>query len=152
VTIKKTIDFSDVKGFEPVPDGRYRAQIEKVELNDSKSSEHQLLLWTCVLVEPEEFADGNHRQWYRSSFHPKALWRLKETLETFGLDSSALVELEVDEASNLVTNPNFDGRFCTLVIGHQEYEGKMRNSVQELIGEPLTGATAKAGKGTRDFK
>ena len=89
-------DFADApveekKEFEPVPDGKYQVNVEKVEITTAKTSGNTLLKWTLKILAP--------------SFRGRLLWRnnvmatrenikwLKNDLHVCGLDLQKLSDL-----------------------------------------------------------
>jgi hypothetical protein len=78
------IDFSEVKGLEPIPNGQYEATIVHAEVGTSKKGFPKIdLRWQVDL------ADGSKRNVFDSmSFHPDALWRTKLTLQGLGFPDS----------------------------------------------------------------
>jgi hypothetical protein len=71
-----TIDFSEVQGLDPIPEGDYDAEIVYADEGESQSGHPKIdLRWKVLSGEQEG------RQVFDTlSFHPKALWRTKATL------------------------------------------------------------------------
>lgn len=146
------ISFADVEsgGFEPIPEGTYDAIIDKVEVRESKSSDHNYLNFEMV-IQDEDYE--GRRMWMINSFSPKALFRMKDTLEALGQDVED-VEFEWDDDVEVTTSggplliqPDLDGLPCRVVVTTEVYEGKERNRVNEI--RPASGSgssTKKAGK------
>ncbi len=89
-------DFADApveekKEFEPVPDGKYQVNVEKVEITTAKTSGNPMLKWTLKILAP--------------SYRGRLLWRnnvmatrenikwLKNDLHVCGLDLQKLSDL-----------------------------------------------------------
>lgn len=111
------IDFSNVKGLEPVEEGTYSLRIEKATSGTSASGQPKIdLQWT---IEEGELA--GRKIFDTLSFHPDALWRTKLVLEALGFDvdgeidsdelpeqllgQSAVCEVEIQESDPSQINP-----------------------------------------------
>ena len=82
------------KEFEPVPDGKYQVNVEKVEITTAKTSGNPMLKWTLKILAP--------------SFRGRLLWRnnvmatrenikwLKNDLHVCGLDLAKLSDLPLN--------------------------------------------------------
>lgn len=134
------INFAEVEGsFEPLPEGPYDVLIEKVEVRESKSSEHNYLNWELV-VQDGEFED--RRLWMITSLSPKALFRLKDVLVALSIiEEDDELEIEWDEdieitsqAGPLVTTPDLAGTTAVAIVKNEVYENKERNRVDDLRG------------------
>ena len=77
--------------FESVPDGTYQANVKKVELTRSKSSETPMLKWTLEILAPKY----NGRLLFRNNMieTPENIKWLKTDLHTCGLDLKKLSDL-----------------------------------------------------------
>ena len=147
-----SVNFAEIEGsFEPLPEGEYECVIEKVEVRDSKSSDHDYLNWELKVLD-EDYED--RRLWMITSLSPKALFRLKDVLVAIDvIDGDEELEIEweddVDITSQegpLVTNPDLDGLPCVAVVTNEVYEGRERNRVNELLG--ADGGSGKAKRAT----
>lgn len=127
---KIAVDFSDVPA-SFIPDGQYQAVINKVELKTSKTDpSSQYLNWEFEGVE----GDATARKFIMmTSLKPAALFGLRDALDTLGLDASAAAELEVDEDSGLLIDPDLSGIPVTVQITSDTYQGITRNKVQKII-------------------
>lgn len=128
--MKVTVDFSDVETRSTVPEGTYDVVVESVELKESNSSEHPYLNWTLVIADGEY---ANSKLWTVTSFSPRALFKMQELFTSFGL-TGASHELEVDESTGIVTEPELAGLAATAVVKHELYEGKPQARVVSLDG------------------
>lgn len=135
-----SINFAEVEGsFAPLPEGEYECTVERVEVRESKSSDHNYLSWELEVTE-----EGNEgrRLWMITSLSPKALFRLKDVLVALGVtdgDEELLLEWEDDVditpgEGPLVISPALDGLACTAIVTNEVWEGKERNRVNELAG------------------
>lgn len=133
---RTNINFAEVEGgFEAVPEGTYDCVIEKVEVRQSKSSDHDYLNWEYKI------ADGEYegqRLWDITSFSPRALFRMKDVFEALGVLEDEM-ELDWDddvditpEAGPSLLEPDVLGMEATLVVKNEIYENKERNRVHEV--------------------
>ena len=143
------INFAEVEGsFDPLPEGPQNVLVEKVEVRESKSSEHNYLNWELV-VQDGEFED--RRLWMITSLSPKALFRLKDVLVALDvIEEDDEIDLEWDEdievtptAGPLVTSPDLAGIAATAIIKNEIYENKERNRVDDLRGAGETDTPQK---------
>lgn len=132
------INFAEVEGgFDNLPKGLYPAVVEKVEVRESKSSEHNYLNWEWTITEGE--FEGR-KQWQITSLSPKAFFRLKDQFEALGFDVEVEdfdIEWDEDvvitpEAGPLLVNPDVVGMQGLLVVTMDTWEGKERNKVDEV--------------------
>jgi len=144
------INFSEVEGsFKPLPAGPYNVTVEKVEVRESKSSEHNYLNWELV-VNDGEFED--RRLWMITSLSPRALFRLKDVFVSLGvIEEDDEIDIEWDDdvevtpsAGPLVTTPELSGLPAIAIVKSEVYEGKERNRVDDLRGDaPDNGSPKK---------
>lgn len=128
-----TVDFSDVgEGFEALPAGEYAIVVQKVVLRDSQSSEYPYLNFTLEVTEPGDY-EGRFL-WFTSSFHPKALWRMKEVFENLGVfEENITFEVEEDGDERLVVNPKLAGLPGRAIVKIRPYQGQDKNDVETII-------------------
>lgn len=93
-----TIDFSQVKDFEPVAAGKYPGETFSWELVDNKAGDGQHVLAKYKFeAEDEETGEPVSReQWRRYSLKPNALWAIKRDLIAMGCDPDLLSGTSVD--------------------------------------------------------
>jgi len=133
---KLTVDFSDAESFDAVPAGEYPVVVIEVEVRESQRSEHPYLNWELEITEGE--ATGR-KLWMMTSLSPKALWRLQQVFENLGLPQDE-VELEVDDDTGLVTEPELAGLPAVAPVTNEVYEGRERARVETLLAyeDPAT--------------
>src|SRR3954453_24178086 len=79
-----SINFSEVdSSFEAIPEGLYPAVCEKVEVRESKSSDHNYLNWEWTITEG---VHEGRKMWQITSLSPEAKFRLKDQFEALGYD------------------------------------------------------------------
>jgi hypothetical protein len=147
------INFAEVEGsYEPLPEGPMPVIIEKVEVRESKSSEHNYLNWEMVVQDPDH---EGRRLWMITSLSPKALFRLKDVFEALGvLDDEMTIEWDDDvqitpAAGPRLLQPDVEGVAAIAVIKNEIYEGKERNKVDEMRAADDPGTSARSGSGAR---
>lgn len=133
------VNFAEIEGsYDPLPEGRYDVEVERVEVRESKSSEHDYFNWEFnVLHEDHE----GRKLWMITSLSPKAMFRLKDTLialEVIEEDEEVDFEWEDDvditpQEGPLVTNPELQGLTgIVAVVTNEVYDGKERNRVNDV--------------------
>lgn len=135
-----TINFADVDSFEPLPEGDYDVEVDKVEVRRNKANDGDYLNWELIVLDGEY---ENRRLWMISSLKPNALFRLKDTflaLEVIEEDEELELEWDDDvEVSNsggpLLIYPELEGLEAVAVVTNEMYENRERNRVNELLGD-----------------
>ena len=132
------IDFSEVESsFEPLEEGWYDCLINRIEVRESKSSEHNYLNWEFDVQDEDH---EGRKLWMITSLSPKALFRLKDNLLALEIiEEDEELELEwaddVDitpQEGPLLTNPELDGLAVKVLVENEMYEGKERNRVNDV--------------------
>lgn len=125
-----TVDFSDVQEFEPLGKGEFPVLVEKVEYREAQTEDkYDYLNWELT-VSDGEFQ--GRKLWFITSLSPKALFRMKDIFENLGLPSD-VVEIDYDEDTNLVTEPELSGIPAVAVVSTRMYEGRTQDNVDTLI-------------------
>lgn len=122
------VNFSGVSDFKPIPEGEYEATFtEFTEPKPSKAS-GQLTTRMTYTIQDDEFQ--GRKVFQNLSFAEAALWNMKRTLIRLGANEDVVSDPEgfdVEEVlSGLVGSP------CRVVLVLSEYQGVMRNAVQEV--------------------
>ena len=100
------IDFSSVETFDNLPLSKYYGSIDKVELRPaSDPAKHDQLMATYLVTDGDQLGRKSSEF---LSLSPKAAFRLKKWFDQFGL-ADELEALEVDDDTNLLTNPDLVG-------------------------------------------
>lgn len=151
------IDFSDVESFEPLPEGEYDIEIDKVEVRMNKAGDGMYLNWELLVLDGEF---ENRRLWMITSLKPTALFRLKQVLEDLDVLEDDEVELEYDDDVDVTSSggprllyPELEGIQAVAVVRNEMYEGKEKNRVEQLLGDEPTPKKTKAkakAKRTKD--
>lgn len=135
------LDFSNAEAPVRLKPGRYEAVVDHIEVGQAEGKEHPYLRWVLTLTD-EEF-DGKEVK-YITSLSPKSLWRLQENFQSFGLDADEY-ELEIDEDSNMLVDPDLSGELCIIKVVAGTYQGRPTAKVVDIEGggEPEVKAKSK---------
>jgi hypothetical protein len=127
-TVNVDWDSMESNSFELLEIGDYSGTIEKVELKGPGASGFKYLEFTIALADYP-----NRKMWNIYSFSPKALWKMKEELEAFGVAGVDTGVFDTEE---------FVGREVIITLGTQDkYNGKpdengdmpQENNVEALV-------------------
>lgn len=129
-TIK--VDFSDVEqqDHSPIKSGKYDVVIEDIEVRQAEGKEHPYLNFKLMIT------DGEYEGRYLyaiGSTSPKAVWRLQEIFQSFGLEDDEY-ELEVDDDTNQLLSPDLIGEAAVATVRNQLYDGRPQPRVVSLVG------------------
>ena len=113
------LDFSSVPSREPLDEGVYLISIAKVEEKISSAGNPMLSMEYDVIG-----VDGNRKLWDNYVLTDKTLWKLKELLNALDMDTSAIVELDVQE---LV------GSQLQAKVIQETYNGEIVNRVKKVM-------------------
>lgn len=136
-----TVDFSDVQEFEALPKGEYPVVIVKAEYREPQSEDKYPYINLEMDLTEGEFK--GRKQWMILSFSPKALWRMKDVFENLGIYEEE-IEVDYDEDTMLVTEPELVGIPGIAVLSQRTYEGRVQNQVDALLSPD--GGTTSGGK------
>lgn len=122
------VNFSDVNNFDPLPAGVYPVVVTGVEVREPRSANkdgetYPYLNWELT-IEEGEYED--RKLWTITSLNPKAMWKLQEALVAFGEDKE-----ELGEDFDLYPE-NYIGAKCNAAVIQEAYNGKMKNTVEDL--------------------
>lgn len=113
------LDFSSVPSREPLEEGVYHLQIAKVEETSSSTGNPMLKVEYDVLG-----VEGNRKLWDNYVLIDKCLWKVKELFDALGIDTSALVEMDVDELVGLEVQAK---------VIQETYNGDIMNRVKKVM-------------------
>jgi hypothetical protein len=113
-----TIDFTDVPELEPLAEGEYNVEVVFAAEGESQSGNPKIDLRYKVIDGP--LADRQIMD--TMSFHPKALWRTKRSLQAMGFGK---------EFSGEVVAEDLVGRMLTIKVGIET-----SSEVNPETGEP----------------
>jgi|AMWB02.1.fsa_nt_gi hypothetical protein len=112
------VDFTDVDSSSFLAPGTYRAKVAAVEQRDG--SNYPGLKWTWESIEPE--TAGQKSDMFLS-LAPKALWKLKNTIEALGR--------AVPKSALKINTDQFIGKVATITVIDEPWtdaEGKLHHS------------------------
>ena len=113
------LDFSSVPSREPLEEGIYHLQIAKVEETNSSTGNPMLKVEYDVLG-----VEGNRKLWDNYVLIDKCLWKVKELFDALGIDTSALVEMDVNELVGLEVQAK---------VIQETYNGDIMNRVKKIL-------------------
>lgn len=143
---KVGVDLSSIEQFEALPPGKYECIIESVTyIAESKASKQPNLKWQLAVAEGEF---ENRKLFMNTSLVPKALWKLQQVFEGLGLPHDTKVDIDYDEDTNELIEPNLIGLACLCDVGVQQIPGTKRssNTVDSIIGSNALSSTAGNNK------
>lgn len=118
------IDFSSVPSREPLEEGTYLLSISEAEEKLSSTQNPMISLTFDVLsTEDGTPIDGQRKLWDNYSLQAQALFKLKDLFQALGIDTSALVEMDVSE---LV------GQQVRAKVVQETYNGELRNRIKKV--------------------
>jgi len=150
------VNFSDVESFEPVPEGEYGVEIDKVEVRQNKAGDGLYLNWELTIIDGDY---ENRKLWLITSLKETALFRLKQVLEGLNvIDADEDVELEYDDDIEPSTKegprllePDLEGMEAVANVHNEMYEGREQNRVNDLFAERKTKKrSSKPSRNRRD--
>ena len=113
------LDFSSVPSREPLEEGVYHLQIAKVEEANSSIGNPMLKVEYNVLG-----VDGNRKLWDNYVLIDKCLWKVKELFDALGIDTSNLVEMDVNELVGMEVQAK---------VIQETYNGDIMNRVKKIL-------------------
>lgn len=128
---KVKVDFSEVTEFEALDVGEYDALIAKLTYVEPASEDKYPYL--NVEFDVTEPTFEGRKLWKVWSLSPKALWRMKQDLENLGFDAEEELDIDYDEDTMEVTEPEVVGMPCRLVVKQRTYEGRIQNDVDAVL-------------------
>lgn len=112
------LDFSSVPSRTPLDEGVYNLTIAKVEETTSSTGNPMLKVEYNV-----NDVAGNRKLWDNYVLIDKCLWKIKELFDALGIDTSAVVEMDVNELVGMQVNAK---------IIQETYNGEVVNRVKKI--------------------
>lgn len=122
------LDFSDIPS-NTLPPGEYEAIIAKVEGRDGPTAPY--LNWEFDVIDPEYVG---RKLWMITSLSAKALWGLRDNLEALGVDVDGELDLELEEGTNILIEPDVIGEPCVLAVTIEKGPRGEQNRVRIIQG------------------
>ena len=113
------LDFSSVPSRQPLDEGVYRLQIAKVEETTSSTGNPMIKVEYDVLD-----VDGNRKLWDNYVLIDKCLWKVKELFDALGIDTGAIVEMDVQELVGMEVNAK---------VVQEAYQDTIQNRVKKIM-------------------
>jgi hypothetical protein len=112
------LDFSSVPSRAPLEEGVYGLTIAKVEEATSSTGNPMLKIEYDVTG-----VEGNRKLWDNYVLIDKCLWKIKELFDALGIDTAAVVEMDVTELVGMSVNAK---------IIQEQYNGETVNRVKKI--------------------
>jgi len=127
----------ELKSFDPVPEGRYRAKVSDLQYNEkSKASGKPKVQFVFDIIEGVDantsglLEVSGRKAFYEISLQEQSLWNLMRTLVALGDDPEGL------DGAQEIEKEDYIGRECILLMGISiEYDGTPRQQTKRV--EPL---------------
>jgi len=113
------IDFSSVPSREALPEGIYSLQVAAVEETISTTGNPMLKVTFDVLN-----VEGGRKLWDNFVLIERSLWKLKEFFDAMGIDTSEIVEMDVQE----IVGYEVQAR-----VTQEEYQGTIQNRIKKIL-------------------
>jgi len=131
--MKYSFNTADVESGGLIPEGNYPFIINSVLAKQAEDKEYPYLEWELEISEGE-FA--GRKRLFRTSLSPKSLWVLVPALQAVGAidpDGDQTVDLEIDDETGTLLEPNLVGLSGIMVIRHEMYRGRPVARVDEIL-------------------
>lgn len=115
---KIKVDLTNVESFQRASEGEHTAKIVSAEVKQSQGGNDMVV----VCFEVTKGDDKGSRVYENYPLIDTALWKLKGLLQAIGMKADGKVQIDLDK---LV------GKVVTIVVKHEEYEGKIRAKIDE---------------------
>jgi hypothetical protein len=129
----------DDREFEPIPDGKYQVNVERVELTRAKTSGNPMLKWTLRVLGPQfrervlwrnnVMATPENIKWLKTDLHTCGLDLKKLSELPNNLDSLLDVKLEVTKRTRNENGNVYFNRRIVLEEGGNEYDKAAKNAL-----------------------
>ena len=116
--IMLNLDFSSVPSRDPLEEGIYSLTISKAEETTSSTGNPMLKLEFDV-----NGVDGNRKLWDNFVLIDKCMWKIKELFDALGIDTTAVVEMDITELVGLQVNAK---------VIQEEYNGDTVNRIKKI--------------------
>lgn len=116
---KVGIDFTGVESFKKASEGEHVCKIVSADMKQSQGGNDMIV----VAYEVTKGEDRTARVYENYPLVETALWKLKGLLEALGMKADGKVSIDLDRLI---------GKIVTVVVRHEEYDGKVRARVDEV--------------------
>lgn len=132
------VNLADVDSFEPLPEGEYDIEVDKVEVRMNKAGDGLYLNWELAVLDGDY---ENRKLWMITSLKETALFRLKQVFEDLDLidEDDDEVEIEYDDDVEPTSSggprllyPDVEGIEGIARVKNEMYDGRERNRVESL--------------------
>ena len=113
------LDFSSVPSREPLDEGVYDLTIAKIEETTSSTGNPMLKVEYDV-----NDVEGKRKLWDNYVLIDKCLWKVKELFDALGIDTSELVEMDVNELLGMQVKAK---------VIQETYNGDIVNRIKKVM-------------------
>jgi hypothetical protein len=125
--------------FEPIPDGKYQVNVERVELTRAQTSGNPMLKWTLRILAPKfrgrllwrnnVMATRENIKWLKTDLHTCGLNLDKLSELPTNLEKLINVKLEITKRTRCENENVYINRRIVLEDGGDEYDSAARNAL-----------------------
>lgn len=113
------LDFTGVESFKRASEGEHVCKIVSADMKQSQGGNDMIV----VAYEVIRGEDKTARVYENYPLVDTALWKLKGMLQALGMKADGKISLDLDKLI---------GKILTVVVKHEEYDGKIRARVEEV--------------------
>lgn len=118
---KLKVDMTGVESYTRCPEGEHFARVKKVDMGTVQGSGDDALK---AAFEITKGAGKGCQVFETFSLGEKALWKLKQFLNSIGIKADGKLSLDLDK---------LEGKICLISVIHEEYNGQKRAKISEFL-------------------
>lgn len=116
------------------PAGTYRVQITDIERTESSKKKTPQLKWSADIIDPKQYRGQPISQF--TVLTEAAMWKTVSMIHGCGIDTSLLPNMDTESKQFTEVLRKCVGSKLFWVIGEYEYDGKQRNSLEDMVRDP----------------
>lgn len=124
-----SINFADIPSNDLEP-GDYDAMISQVVVRQAEGKEYPYLNWEFEITTPEHVG---RKAWMMTPLSPQGAWKTRDQFVALGYAEDALLDLEYDEETGIITSPEMGDIPVLIRVEENEYQGRKRSQVASII-------------------
>jgi len=135
-------DGVDIEGPEPVPAGVYNARVDSSQCEVKKSQNgNEYFTLTYVIENHSEFAGRKVYEYY--TLTKNSMWKIWRVLKALGVVSNNTSHEKQNHKQVVVDFREIHNKPCRIKVSQEEYQGRIRNRVDEVVSAENTPAQKK---------